>query len=152
MSKGARGVPEAIGSPRAVTTAMTATALTPTRTSAQNCLVSLIDSPLSEPVMRLLGCSRWRVERTPDVDAAVQQIERGLVPVVMCDTGDWRTVADAAQRSPHPPGLVVLTASPNDREWLEVLGAGAHYLPVSKLDAARLFSLLNLLWRGWRKA
>jgi CheY-like chemotaxis protein len=114
--------------------------------------VSLITSSLSEPVLRLLDDSRWHVNRLSSVGEAAKQIEEGQVPVVMCGVEVWREVVETAGRSPHPPSVIVLTAAPDDGEWLQVLGAGAHYLPVPKLNAAHLFSLLNLQWRGWHKA
>jgi DNA-binding response OmpR family regulator len=131
-------------------TAMTATM--PIRPAAVNCQVSLITSSLSEPVRRLLDYSRWHVNQLSSVGEAAKQIEEGRVPVVMCGVEDWREVLETARRSPHPPSVIVLTAAPDDAEWLQVLGAGAHYLPVQKLNAAHLFSLLNLQWRGWHKA
>lgn len=109
----------------------------------------LIGSAISQPVLELLGYSRWQVERIPNLDAAARQIEAGLVPVLLCGEAEWREVVNAARRSPRPPAVIVLTIAPRDAEWTEVLKAGAHYLGVRNLDAGSLFSLLNLLWRAW---
>ena len=127
------------------------TATVPTRAPFAECRICLIGSAFSDHILVLLGYSRWQVEQVPTVDAAAEQFELGTVPVVICGEGDWRRVVDAARRSTHPPAVIVLTASPKDSEWAEVLKADAHYLDVRKLDAAHLFSLLNLLWRAWHK-
>jgi hypothetical protein len=137
---------------RCVPLARAMTATMPVPPVAVNCQVSLIASSLSEPVLRLLDYSRWHVNQLPSVEAATRQIEEGLVPVVMCGVENWQEVVETARRSPHPPSVIVLTAAPDDGEWLQVLGAGAHYLAVPKLNAAHLFSLLNLQWRGWHNA
>ena len=126
---------------------MTATA--PTRHPFDEARVCVIGPGFNEPVMRLLGYSRWQVEPIPDVKAAAAEIECGSVPVVMCGTGDWRKVVEISRRAPHPPAIIVLTDAPKDNEWAEVLKAKACYLDVRNLDAPRLFSLLNLLWRVW---
>lgn len=128
---------------------MTATA--PTRSPFAECRVCLIGSAFSEGMLCLLGYSRWQVDQLPNIDAAAAQLELGSVPVVICGEGDWRKVVDAARCSPHPPAVIALTATPKDSEWAEVLKAGAYYLDVRNLDAAHLFSLLNLLWRTWHK-
>jgi hypothetical protein len=128
---------------------MTATALAPS--PAAESQVVLIESPCSEPVLSLLGYSRWRVEPVPSIGTVLIQIERGSVPVVICGACDWRDVVAAARRSLRPPAVIVLTAMPEDREWAEVLKADAHYIDVRHLDAPHLFSLLNLLWRAWHK-
>ena len=125
---------------------MTATA--PTRHPFDEARVCVIGPGCSEPVMRLLGYSRWQVERIPDVKAAAAEIECGSVPVVMCGVGDWRKVVEIAHRAPHPPEIIVLTDKPKDSEWMEVLNANACYLDVRNIDAPGLFSLLSLLWRA----
>src|ERR1700687_4424090 len=68
--------------------AMTATA--PAPSPAVGTQVVFIETPCGEPVLRLLGDSRWRAEPVPDIGAAVSQIGRGSVPVVICGARDWR--------------------------------------------------------------
>jgi len=111
--------------------------------------VCVIGSAFTDPVLRLLGYSRWQVERIADVDAAGADIESGSVPVVICGEGDWRKVVEMGRRAVHPPEVIVLTDAPKESEWMEVLKANACYLDVRNLDAAGLFSLLSLLWGAW---
>ena len=127
------------------------TATVPTHSPFAECRLWLIGSAHSSPVLRLLGYSRWQVEQIPDLDAAAKTMDCGCVPVVMCSEGDWRNVVETTRRAVHPPEVIVLTDNPKDSEWAEVLKANAHYLDVRNLNAADLFSLLNLLWRAWHK-
>jgi hypothetical protein len=78
-------------------------------------------------------------------------LERGVVPILVCGIADWRNVVEAARKSVRPPGVIVVTTAANDLEWLEVLEAGAHYIALDQLRTPHLFSLLNLLWRGWHR-
>lgn len=111
--------------------------------------VLLTGSVSREPVLDLLGCSRWTVRQAESLDAAAAPIEDGTVPLVICGPCDWRELVEASRNTLHPPAIVVLTGEPDDAEWMEVLNAGAHYVDARNLAGARLFSLLNLLWRGW---
>jgi len=101
--------------------------------------------------LSLLDCSRWSVAKIDDPNAVGYQLAAGNCPVVICGSDDWLRVSRTARRSIRPPSVVVLAARPNDSEWLQVLESGGHYIPLKTLNAAKLFSLLNLLWRGWHK-
>ena len=130
---------------------MFAAAAAPTRSTDLDSQITLISSPESRSLLSLIGCSRWNAVELPDAEAASAELARGASPIVICGIRNWRKVVEAARKSARPPGVIVVAPKANDLEWLQVLESGAHYMPVDKLDAKHLFSLLNLLWRGWHK-
>jgi hypothetical protein len=128
---------------------MTATATVSARPKASENEVCLIGDHFPEAVLCLLGYSRWHVRQFPDLVTGLKEIELGHVPVAMCGTKDWRKAVDASRRSPRAPAVIVLAERPSELEWLEVVDAGAIYLPIANLDAGHLFPLLSLQWRAW---
>jgi hypothetical protein len=112
--------------------------------------IALICSPETESLLRTIGDSRWSVRKMPDNDAARAEIERGEWPILICGNKNWREVVEMAGKSRRRPAVIVVPEHASDFEWLRVLEAGGHYLPLDKLNHGQLFSLLNMLWRNWQ--
>jgi hypothetical protein len=91
------------------------------------------------------------VKELTEVADARSEIERSEYPVVVCGITNWRGVLESARHSKRQPGVIVVAERANDFEWLQVLEAGCHYVPLDKLNPGTLFSLLNLLWRSWHE-
>jgi hypothetical protein len=131
---------------------MPSAAAAPLRSTDLDCQIVVIQSPETASLQKMMGCSRWNVTSLPDPDAIATQLASGAYPAVICGTQEWRKVVEAARKSTRPPGGVIVVAGDvNDLEWLDVLESGAHYLPLDKLNAAHLFSLLNHSWRSWHR-
>ena len=123
----------------------------PIRSTNLDCEIALISSPESKPLQQMIDYSRWHVTELPDLEAARTGLADGDCPIVICGTRDWRRILEIARSSVRPPSVVVVAPRADNFEWLQVLDAGAHYLPLDQLGAGQLFSLLNLLWRSWHK-
>lgn len=111
--------------------------------------VFLTGSASTDHVANLFGCSRWKVRRVVDIDAATEHLETGSIPVVICGRAEWRNVLEAGRRSSRPPAIIVISGAPDDAEWMEVLEAGAYYLDGRSLCVPELISIVSLLWRNW---
>ena len=130
---------------------MPATSLQPATSVASTCAVAIGAVPFNSQLRAFLSGSHWHLEWAANTEAAIERLKSEPAPVVICDPGSWQEVVKASGKVARPPTVFVLTAAPSDKEWLEVLAAGACYVDTRRLDARHLFSLLNHAWRVWNK-
>src|ERR1700719_2751395 len=76
----------------------------------------------------IMGHTNWIFHCVPDLSRAIQFLEKNLVPVIVCSKelpgGTWKDVLAVVRRLANPPDVVVYTAQPDDRLWMEVLSSG----------------------------
>ena len=102
----------------------------------------------------IIGHSNWIFHCVPDLSRAIQFLEKNLVPVIVCSKelpggGTWKGVLVAVRRFPNPPDVLVYTAQPDDRLWMEVLSSGGFDLlplPFNRDEVLRLISLASRKW------
>jgi DNA-binding response OmpR family regulator len=101
-----------------------------------------------------MGHTNWIFYRVPDLSRAIQFLEKKLVPVIVCSKelpggGTWKDVLAAVRRFPNPPDVLVYTAQPDDRLWMEVLSSGGYDLlpvPFNGDEVLRLIGLASSKW------
>jgi DNA-binding response OmpR family regulator len=106
----------------------------------------------------IMGHTNWIFHCVPDLSMAIQFLEKNLVPVIVCSKelpgGDtWKDVLAAVRRFPNPPDVLVYTAQPDDRLWMEVLSSGGYDLlqvPFNRDEVLRVISLASRKW--WDQA
>jgi DNA-binding NtrC family response regulator len=105
----------------------------------------------------IMGHTNWIFHCVPDLSRAIQFLEKNLVPVIVCSKelpgGTWKDVLAAVRRFPNPPDVLVYTAQPDDRLWMEVLSSGGYDLlqvPFNRDEVLRLISLASRKW--WDQA
>jgi hypothetical protein len=130
---------------------MPATGLQPAASVANTCAVAIGAVPLNSQLRALLSGSHWNLEWAANPEAAIERLNREPVPVVISDAESWGVVVEASRKVPRPPTVFVFATKPDDKQWLDVLAAGACYVDSRHLDARHLFSLLNHAWRVWNK-
>jgi DNA-binding NtrC family response regulator len=102
----------------------------------------------------IMGHTNWIFHCVPDISRAIQFLEKNLVPVIVCSKelpggGTWKDVLAAFRRFPNPPDVLVYTAQPDDRLWMEVLSSGGYDLlqvPFNRDEVLRLISLASRKW------
>jgi DNA-binding NtrC family response regulator len=101
----------------------------------------------------IMGHTNWIFHCVPDISRAIQFLEKNLVPVIVCSKqlpdGTWKDVLAAVRRFPNPPDVLVYTAQPDDRLWMEVLSSGGYDLlqvPFNRDEVLRLISLASRKW------
>lgn len=102
----------------------------------------------------IMGHTNWIFHCVPDLSSAIQFLEKNPVPVVVCSkelpgSGTWKDVIAAVHRFPNPPDVLVYTAQPDDRLWMEVLSLGGFDLlplPFNRNEVLRLISLASRKW------
>lgn len=105
----------------------------------------------------IMGHTNWIFHCVPDISGAIQFLEKNLVPVIVCckqlPDGTWKDVLAAVRRFPNPPDVLVYTAQPDDRLWMDVLSSGGYDLlqvPFNRDEVLRLISLASRKW--WDEA
>ena len=96
----------------------------------------------------IMGRTNWIFHCVPDLSRALQFLEKNMVPVIVCSKelpggGTWKDVLAAVRRFPNPPDVLVYTAQPDDRLWMEVLSSGGYDLlqvPFNRDEVLRLIS------------
>jgi hypothetical protein len=128
------------------------TSLQPATPATGTCALVVGNTPLDGRLRSLLRGSRWNLENATGIEEAIARLTKRPAAAVLCGAREWRDFLNAAwRRLEHPPVVLVLSTSPTDSEWMEVLEAGANYVDARNLDATGLFSLLNHAWRVWSK-
>ena len=101
----------------------------------------------------IMGHTNWIFHCVPDISRAIQFLEKNLVPVIVCSKqlpdGTWKDVLAAVRRFPNPPDVLVYTAQPDDRLWMDVLSSGGYDLlqvPFNRDEVLRLISLASRKW------
>jgi DNA-binding NtrC family response regulator len=101
----------------------------------------------------IMGHTNWIFHCVPDISRAIQFLEKNLVPVIVCSNqlpdGTWKDVLAAVRRFPNPPDVLVYTAQPDDRLWMDVLSSGGYDLlqvPFNRDEVLRLISLASRKW------
>jgi DNA-binding NtrC family response regulator len=105
----------------------------------------------------IMGHTNWIFHCVPDISGTIQFLEKNLVPVIVCSKqlpdGTWKDVLAAVRRFPNPPDVLVYTAQPDDRLWMEVLSSGGYDLlqvPFNRDEVLRVISLASRKW--WDQA
>jgi DNA-binding response OmpR family regulator len=101
----------------------------------------------------IMGHTNWIFHCVPDISRAIQFLEKNLVPVIVCSKqlpdGTCKDVLAGVRRFPNPPDVLVYTAQPDDRLWMEVLSSGGFDLlplPFNRDEVLRLISLASRKW------
>ena len=105
----------------------------------------------------IMGHTNWIFHCVPDISRAIQFLEKNLVPVIVCSKqlpdGTWKDVLAVVRRFPNPPDVLVYTAQPDDRLWMDVLSSGGYDLlqvPFNRDEVLRVISLASRKW--WDQA
>jgi MacB-like protein len=94
-------------------------------------VISLAISPFEEDLsflQRMFGDAGWKLLVAHTYKEGMAQIERELLPVVICECqladGNWKNVLSHLAPMLNPPRLIVVSRHADARLWLEVLNLG----------------------------
>jgi DNA-binding response OmpR family regulator len=111
------------------------------------CIFQRAEGPLARDCV-------WQLHRKPSVEAAVRDLGREPIPVVMCD-GDrmpwaWKELLEHFAALPRPPLQIVTSRLANDRLWAEALNLGAYDVLARPFDPAEVLRTVSMAWRRWQ--
>lgn len=128
------------------------------------------DSPQPDKVVTVLSVSgsesdhsalghlfrhtKWTLLESKNCAEAVAMLEKGPVPVVICDhalpDGNWMDLLDRFAELAAPPLLIVAARLADDRLWAEVMNHGAFDVLEKPFNHSELVRVVSLAWLAWK--
>ena len=94
--------------------------------------------------------SRWTLETSPDLAAALASLKRTGTPLVICESdlgaATWRDFWTEAAALPDPPFLIVTSRLADEYLWAEALNLGAYDVLAKPFNAEEVVRALSQAW------
>ena len=105
-------------------------------------------------LQRVLGKSRWLVDKAKSLSTARLALRKPNISVVVCDCdgapGLWVDMLDHLRAMPTPPSLIVTSRLADDRLWAEALNLGAWDVLAKPFDRMEMVRSVRYAWEHWR--
>jgi len=103
----------------------------------------------------VLRGSRWMLCQTFSRLGAMEFVDLGATPVVICDhdfpDGGWQHLwADLSQRV-VPPSLIVCSPAVDERLWAQVFNAGAFDVLLRPFEPEEVHRIMDAAWSSWNR-
>jgi DNA-binding NtrC family response regulator len=99
------------------------------------------------------GPLAWSLRRTMHAGEALELLESGDIPIVICEQhlGDtsWKDVLRGIARLHRPPFLVVTSRLADNYLWAEALNLGAYDVLAKPFYTEEVIRTLGSAWRRW---
>jgi len=86
--------------------------------------------------------------------SALAVLRRKRVPIVLCDRDEqpdaWREILQATKDLGAPPCVIVTSRMADDRQWAELLNAGAFDLLAKPFEKSNVIRILQSAWVHWQ--
>jgi CheY-like chemotaxis protein len=97
---------------------------------------------------------RLALHRSCTLASALGALRRTPLPVVICDRDEqpdaWREILRATRDLPAPPCLIVTSRLADDRQWAELLNAGAFDLVAKPFEKSNVIRIVQSAWVHWQ--
>ncbi|MCC6585265.1 MAG: response regulator [Bryobacterales bacterium] len=107
-----------------------------------------------EALRRIFSSSNWRLDTVDTIADALRHVAENSTPVVLCaedmPDGPWEKLFHVMGRANPETQIVVISRSPDDTAWGEVLSTGAFDVLPVPLEAAEVLRVIATAWRHWR--
>jgi DNA-binding response OmpR family regulator len=98
--------------------------------------------------------TKWRLLESNSCADAVSLLQRGRVPVVICERllpdGNWRDLLNGIAALPVPPLLIVAARLADDRLWSDVMNGGGYDVLEKPFNHSELVRVVSLAWLAWK--
>ncbi len=102
---------------------------------------------------QIFNHTSWSIEGVDNISSAAEKMTSDPCPVVLCEEnlpdGDWRDIFALAETLSHPPHVIVLSRTADEKLWAEVLNRGGYDVLAKPLQAAEVLRAIGVAWRGW---
>lgn len=86
--------------------------------------------------------------------SALALLRRNRIPIVVCDRDEnpdaWREILRATKGLSAPPCLIVTSRLADDRQWAELLNAGAFDLLAKPFEKSNVIRIVQSAWVHWQ--
>jgi CheY-like chemotaxis protein len=115
---------------------------------------AVLEQAFRESSLTLYPNCRLALLRSPSVAATLASLREQRIPIVLCDRDEqpdaWREILAASRSLATPPCVIVTSVSADDREWTELLNAGAFDLLAKPFDKSNVIRILHSAWVHWQ--
>jgi DNA-binding NtrC family response regulator len=105
-------------------------------------------------LVRLLSHTRWTLEMVNTIADALRAMESSRASVILCEPklpdGTWLNLLERAGEFSPAPQLLVLSETPENELWAEVLTRGGYDLLAQSLEAREVYEAIAGAWRHWK--
>ena len=115
---------------------------------------AVLEQAFRESSLTLYPNCRLALLRSPTVASTLAALREQRIPIVLCDRDAqpdaWREILEASRSLAAPPCVIVTSQLAGDREWTEILNAGAFDLLAKPFDKSNVIRILHSAWVHWQ--
>ena len=115
---------------------------------------AVLEQAFRESSLTLYPNCRLALQPSPTIAAAVAALREHRIPIVLCDRDGqpdaWREIHQASRDLAAPPCVIVTSQLADDREWTELLNAGAFDLLAKPFDKSNVIRIIHSAWVHWQ--
>ncbi len=97
---------------------------------------------------------RLALHQSRTLASALTVLRRTRIPIVICDRDEqsdaWRQILQATRNLAAPPCLIVTSRLADDRQWAELLNAGAFDLLAKPFEKSNVIRIVQSAWVHWQ--
>ena len=100
-----------------------------------------------DALQRIFQVHNWRLHRVTMCREAMKLTRHKHFAVVICEQrmqdGDWRCVLRHSETLPEPPNLIVISLTPDEALWAEVLNLGGYDVLAQPFDRDEVYRVVE---------
>jgi DNA-binding NtrC family response regulator len=115
---------------------------------------AVLEQTFRESTLTLYPNCRLALQACPSLGATLAALRERRIPIVLCDRDGqpdaWRDILQASRDLAAPPCVIVTSQLADDREWSELLNAGAFDLLAKPFDKSNVIRIIHSAWVHWQ--
>ena len=115
---------------------------------------AVLEQTFRDSSLTLYPNCRLTLQPSPSLASAIAALRRQRIPIVLCDRDEhpeaWREILQATKDLPAPPCLIVTSRLADDRQWAELLNAGAFDLLAKPFEKSNVIRIIQSAWVHWQ--
>jgi len=113
-----------------------------------------LEQTFRESSLTLYPNCRLALHPSRTLASALAVLRSKRVPIILCDRDEqpeaWREILQACKGLAAPPCLIVTSRQADDREWAELLHAGAFDLLAKPFEKSNVMRIVQSAWVHWQ--
>ena len=115
---------------------------------------TVLEQVFRESSLTLYPNCRLALRPSPTLASTLAALREERIPIVLCDRDGqpdaWREILEASRDLAAPPCVIVTSRLAGDREWAELLNAGAFDLLAKPFDKSNVIRIMHSAWVHWQ--
>ena len=115
---------------------------------------AVLEQAFRESSLTLYPNCRLALQPSPTLASTLAALREQRIPIVLCDRDAqpdaWWEILEATRKLAAPPCVIVTSQLADDREWTELLNAGAFDLLAKPFDKSNVIRILHSAWVHWQ--